>query len=329
MICCINLEDPALRVGLRTKYTPMLEPTSYSIIAESLSVPQLNRRLILASLAVALVACARPHVATAPATSAMPFPVDSSRAEIVADGITHAVIYSHAGPWTINVLYANLNRCTAAEAVASPDGSLKRTRTTEMLDSLSQHEQVFGGVNADFFNLKNGRPTNLLVMNGTMRTPPIAQPVLAFDSAGAPHIGFFTLDSGRLRPYQPLQAVGGRPVLVRDSAIVGEVDTFGNAGFRARNPRTAAGIARDGKELILVTVDGREYQNAGMTLREMAELMLGLGARDAVNLDGGGSTTMVVADPRASDSLRVVNHPSDKGGERYVGDALAIVRRCK
>src|SRR6185437_1421703 len=115
---------------------------------------------------------------------------------------------------------------------------------------------------------------------------------------------------------------------IRDSAIAGEVDTFGNASFRERNPRTAAGIARDGRRLILAVVDGREYQNAGMTLRETADLMRGLGARDAINLDGGGSTTMVVADP-ASHALRIVNHPSDKEGERSVGDALAIVHRCR
>src|SRR6185437_4150143 len=115
---------------------------------------------------------------------------------------------------------------------------------------------------------------------------------------------------------------------IRDSAIAGEVDTFGNASFRERNPRTAAGIARDGRRLILAVVDGREYQDAGMTLRETADLMRGLGARDAINLDGGGSTTMVFADPDSSGKLRIANHPSDKEGERAVGDALAIVNRC-
>jgi len=284
---------------------------------------------LTAALALGVAACVHAPAFIAPIDGAMPFPVDSSRQQTVADGVIHRVIYSSNGPWTINVLSADLDRCTAAEAVASANGALQRTRTTAMLDSLERHEHVLGGVNADFFDLKNGRPTNLLVIDGAMRTPPIAQPVLAFDSAGAPHIGFFTLESGRLRPFQPLQAVGGRPVLVRDSAIAGEVDTFGSASFRARNPRTAAGIARNGKQLILVAVDGREYRNAGMTLRELAELILALGARDAINLDGGGSTTMIVAQPSASDSLRIVNHPSGKEGERAVGDALAIVHRCR
>jgi exopolysaccharide biosynthesis protein len=248
---------------------------------------------------------------------------------MVADGVTRRVIRSTTGPWTINVLYVDLDRCNAPEAVASSDPAIGRVKTSGMLAALSRTQKVVAGVNGDFFDLKSGAPTNLLVIDGMMITPPIKQPVLAFDSAGVPRIAFFTLENGRLLPFHPLQAVGGRPVLVRDSAIVDEVDTFGQTSFRERNPRTAAGIARSGKRLILAVVDGREYENAGMTLRETATLMLALGARDAINLDGGGSTTMVFADPDSSGRLRIANHPSDKEGERTVGDALAIVkRRC-
>ena len=65
-----------------------------------------------------------------------------------------------------------------------------------------------------------------------------------------------------------------------------------------------------------------------MTLRELANLMLSLGAKDALNLDGGGSTTMLVANSRTH-SLEIVNRPSDPTGERPVGDALAIVKGCR
>ncbi|HEV8449779.1 MAG TPA: phosphodiester glycosidase family protein [Gemmatimonadaceae bacterium] len=286
---------------------------------------QAARRPIVLALIVA--ACARQPAFIAPSMGAMPFPVDSARAVMVADGVTRRVIRSATGPWTINVVYVDLDRCNAPEAVASSDRAIGRVKTSDMLAALSRTQKVVAGVNGDFFNLQSGTPTNLLVVDGMMITPPIKQPVLAFDSAGVPHIAFFTLESGRLLPFHPLQAVGGRPVLVRDSAIVDEVDTFGQASFRERNPRTAAGIARNGKRLILAVVDGREYENAGMTLRETAGLMLALGARDAINLDGGGSTTMVFADPDSSGKLRIANHPSDKEGERTVGDALAIVKR--
>jgi hypothetical protein len=132
-----------------------------------------------------------------------------------------------------------------------------------------------------------------------------------------------------LAPMFPREAVGGRPALVRDSAILARVDTEGGPGFATgRHPRTAVGIARQGQRLILAVVDGRQKPYSdGMTLRELATLMLALGARDAINLDGGGSTTMVIADPSGG-GLRVVNRPSDPTGERAVGNALAIVREC-
>ena len=71
-----------------------------------------------------------------------------------------------------------------------------------------------------------------------------------------------------------------------------------------------------------------------MTLRETATLMLALGARDAINLDGGGSSTLMYADPSAPDGLRLANSPSDTSAngrhvERTVGDALGIVQTCR
>ena len=86
----------------------------------------------------------------------------------------------------------------------------------------------------------------------------------------------------------------------------------------ARHPRTALGVRADGT-LLLVTVDGRESRRSvGMTLPELTDLVRELGAVTAINLDGGGSTTMVVED-------EVVNRPS--GGERWNGDALLLFPR--
>jgi exopolysaccharide biosynthesis protein len=132
-----------------------------------------------------------------------------------------------------------------------------------------------------------------------------------------------------LWPMHPVEAVGGRPMLARDSVIVAEVETEGQDSFRARNPRTALGIANKGRRMILVVIDGRQKPYSdGTTLRETAEIMLALGARDAINLDGGGSSTLAFVAP---DTKRVVvaNHPSDATGERPVGDALAIVKGCR
>ena len=199
-----------------------------------------------------------------------------------------------------------------------------------MLRHLSAHTIVLGGVNADFFSLANGTPTGLLIVDGRRFTPPSRAAVLAVDSAGVVRIGPFTLVGPTLMPYYPRDAVGGRPIIIRDSAIVPGIDTASGAVFSTtRHPRTAAGISRDGRRLLLAVVDGRQTPfSDGMTLRELATLMLSLGAHTALNLDGGGSSTQLVADPGAGGALRIANRPSDKEGERPVGDAVALVRTC-
>jgi hypothetical protein len=138
-----------------------------------------------------------------------------------------------------------------------------------------------------------------------------------------------------LAPVSPAYAVGGFPVLLRDSAIVDDVDSVSNAGFRGLNPRTAIAYADHGRHLLIAVIDGRQPRySMGMSLRQTADLFRALGATDAVNLDGGGSSAMVVR-ALASNTFaagartRLVNHPSDSVGERPVANALALLRSCR
>jgi hypothetical protein len=119
--------------------------------------------------------------------------------------------------------------------------------------------------------------------------------------------------------------VGGGPRLLRGGRVTvtakaegfapPQAPAFFGTFVAARQPRTLAGVRTDGT-VLLVTVDGRRPGwSAGMTLREAARLMQSLGARDALNLDGGGSSTMTVRG-------EVVNRPSDRGGERMVSDGV-------
>jgi hypothetical protein len=104
---------------------------------------------------------------------------------------------------------------------------------------------------------------------------------------------------------------------------------------RTRAPRTAIGVRADGTAL-LVVVDGRAdlRHSVGVTLAELARVMLNLGCESAMNMDGGGSSVMFVHDPgarslRLRDDLRegVVNLPSDLGGvERLLPVPLVICR---
>jgi len=123
------------------------------------------------------------------------------------------------------------------------------------------------------------------------------------------------------------QAVGGRPILLRDSVITADVETEGNAGFRGLNPRTAAGLNRQGTRMWLAVVDGRQPgRSMGMTLRQTGALLQALGATSALNLDGGGSSALALRD-LVSGEVRVVNTPSDPV-ERPVGNALAVLSTC-
>lgn len=124
---------------------------------------------------------------------------------------------------------------------------------------------------------------------------------------------------------QSLNIINGSPQLLKNGKIM--IDA-GKTGFDwapefyyhfglYRQPRTLAGVKADGT-LILVTVDGRApQQSIGTSFLESAKLMKSLGAVSAINLDGGGSSTMVI-------NNKVVNNPSDQTGERPVGDGILI-----
>ncbi|HJR98182.1 MAG TPA: phosphodiester glycosidase family protein [Actinomycetota bacterium] len=110
-------------------------------------------------------------------------------------------------------------------------------------------------------------------------------------------------------------SVGGVPRLVDDGAIVASKC---RSHFCRRHPRTGMGVTADGTVVLLV-VDGRSRRSVGMTLYRFALTLASLGATDAMNLDGGGSSAMWIA------GRGVVNRPSDPGGERRVVNALLVL----
>ena len=147
---------------------------------------------------------------------------------------------------------------------------------------------------------------------------------------GAKQIGIdlgIDADGQRIEAAEFTAALGGGPRLLRDGrtdipcAAEGYVppnDPGWGRRIADRNPRTMAGVDADG-HLIVATVDGRQPGfSVGLSYVEGATLMRALGARDAINLDGGGSATMVIRG-------KVVNSPSDLEGERPVADSLEVV----
>jgi hypothetical protein len=121
----------------------------------------------------------------------------------------------------------------------------------------------------------------------------------------------------------PSLLIGGWPRILHDGRNVAAdapiVEGTISRNAEVRHPRTAVGITRDARTLLLLVVDGRSARSVGMTLVELADQLRRLGAWQALNFDGGGSTTMVVEGA-------IVNVPSDTTGERAVGNALLVVR---
>ncbi len=112
------------------------------------------------------------------------------------------------------------------------------------------------------------------------------------------------------------EVIGGNTMLVRDGVAMPHQN-------RVRHPRTVVGLDATGTKLILLVVDGRKPGVAvGMSYDELAEEMLRLGCRQAVNLDGGGSSVMAIGNP-VTGELHTLNEPTD-GHERPVADVLGI-----
>lgn len=116
-----------------------------------------------------------------------------------------------------------------------------------------------------------------------------------------------------------VQAIGAGPCLVKDGQVFvsAQSEEFGGDVAGGRAPRTAVGVMEDGRALFLVA-DGRRRDSVGLSLLELAKFMQDMGAVDAMNLDGGGSSEMIVEG-------QIVNQPSD-GRERRIGAGIAVVR---
>nr|WP_237739409.1 phosphodiester glycosidase family protein [Microbacterium yannicii] len=191
---------------------------------------------------------------------------------------------------------------------------------TELTSQIAHDNGAIFAVNGDYYGF---RDTGIVIRNGVVYRDEPARAGLVFYTDGTVEVYDETATSA-----EELLAAGAwntlsfGPAIVEDGAVVDgietqEIDTnFGNHSIQGDQPRTAVGVI-DENHLVFVVVDGRqEGYSAGVTLTELADIMTGLGATTAYNLDGGGSSTMYF-------NGKVVNQPSN-GGERGTSDILYV-----
>ena len=251
----------------------------------------------------------------------------------IADGIELRRIHdpsllSPPGPIAVQALKLDPRRVTLEIAIAGD-----RLPARETVADMAARTKAAAAVNAGFFVVETGAPAGLLKVRGRLLGGNSrARGAVAFlQRQGRTLLLFDRVSVDRARgsyapslgsPVQDWQAakhaVGGAGLLVLNGRDLDEwTEERIAAGFdTTRHPRTM--IGDDGTSIWLITVDGRQpWLSLGMSFTELRGLARRLGLRSALNLDGGGSTTMVVRGV-------IVNNPSDASGPRKVSDAILV-----
>lgn len=220
-------------------------------------------------------------------------------------------------PQNVSVLEIDLkNRRLRLGVAAHPN---KRILTSDF----AKYGNALAAINGTFFNMKEGGSHMLVRVDGTVVNPTVER---SERSNGAITIeaGKVAIMSGSLENKQwdaqltaPNIMVSGPLLITNDKPA-----ELSQAKFNTlAHPRSAVGLTKDNK-LLFVTVDGRQEKARGVSLFSLTTLMQTLGTVDALNLDGGGSTTLYV---KGVTENGIVNSPSDKAGERTVANALLII----
>ncbi len=217
-----------------------------------------------------------------------------------------------------------VSRGRRADVINSEAGTLERTT------ALTSKSGAVAAVNGSFFKMKapygantyvrvDGEQTGVNASSGSTYTRKIKEAgSLALRGRKAEVIKAVSDDPEWEDCISAEDVLSAGPMLL----VGGGCDAVENSSFNtARHPRTAAGVRKNGSK-VFVVVDGRTNQSAGVSVPELQKIMLWLGCTDAINLDGGGSSAMVVKG-------EIVNHPCDNGafdaaGERSVANAVVI-----
>lgn len=173
-----------------------------------------------------------------------------------------------------------------------------------------------GGFSDNGWNATGGAPIGFIIKNGkivysSVKSNKVKLDTAAFTEDGMLIVGKHTIEE--LIKYKVKEAVSfGPPLIVNGKATISRGD--GGWGIA---PRTAIGQRDDG-EVIFLVIDGRNLNSLGATLRQEQDILLKYGAVNAVNLDGGSSSTMYFQG-------KIINTPADLLGERAVPTVFMVV----
>jgi len=196
-------------------------------------------------------------------------------------------------------------------------GETRSSATSDFVRS----ENIQLGINGSPFSRvdvlnRSGRPMDIIGVQINDRVT-VSPPAESFDALFVLNDGSIQMGSQSSVPPDTQFALGGFHMLLEDGTVLG--------GNKERHPRTAVGLSEDGKTLILAVFDGRQENRAGLTTEETALWMSWLGCSTALNLDGGGSSAMVLKDRQGK--IHVLNTPIHRGRpglERAVGNNLGF-----
>ena len=194
---------------------------------------------------------------------------------------------------------------------------------TETTSAIAEANNAVFAINGDYYGF---RDTGIVIRNGVVFRDEGARQGLAFYRDGTVKVyDETTTTAEQLVADGVWNTLSFGPSLLDDGEVADgiedvEVDTnFGNHSIQGEQPRTAVGIIDD-NHLVFVVVDGRSPgYSAGVTMTGLAEIMQGLGATTAYNLDGGGSSTMYF-------NGELVNNPLGEDKERGTSDILYIAQ---
>lgn len=201
------------------------------------------------------------------------------------------------------------------------------TETTKQAQSMQTRRKtnVVGAINAGGYDMSNGRPSGAFIMSGTQINPPTGT-TFWIDKSGDAHITSAQECNAAYAAGNVREAVAGFGDIFVDGHARSDLDNS------TRASRTAIGIKADGT-VVMFMVDGRQAPySVGMTMAEVAAAMEDLGCEQAVNLDGGGSSTFATqreGEPESSTAgLTLRCRPSD-GYERKVSNTIMVLSTAK